>query len=184
MPPISTGSERPFGVTMRFAPRLRSSRFTRSPISSITPSMAVATAVPMATAAMVMALRRGERRIDWLTKRRNISRAGRAENPGAPGNLIGSDHELIAFHAGRDGDGIASAHRAQGRDVDGRRAVLANHIRPVLIVALVAADGAGVEGSSQRLVGTADDDHAHRHAARCDGEAVQIAVADRGHGDA
>ena len=71
-PPISTGSALDFGTTRRFAPMLRSSPATRSPTSSIAPSMAVATAEPMATAAMVSIFRRGDWRIDWLRKRRNI----------------------------------------------------------------------------------------------------------------
>ena len=54
--------------------------------------MAVATAVPMATAATVMALRRGERRMDWLTKRRNMSVALRTEDSDAGGEFVGGDH--------------------------------------------------------------------------------------------
>src|SRR5579872_4098040 len=108
MPPISTGSARPLGVTIRFAPRLRNSRFTRSPISSITPSMAVATADPMATAATVMALRRGERRIDWLTKRRNMS-ARRTEDRGPRQQFGGGNDELVALYARFDRNRIATA---------------------------------------------------------------------------
>src|SRR5580700_8766205 len=128
MPPISTGSERALGVTMRLAPRLRNSRFTRSPISSITPSIAVATAVPMATAATVMALRRGDRRMDWLTKRRNMRLAGIAEDFLAGNELIAGDYQLIACHLRWDGDGIASAMHADAGNEDGGGAILADHV--------------------------------------------------------
>src|SRR5690242_15805014 len=128
-------------------------------MSSITPSMAVATAEPMATAATVMALRRGERRMDWLTKRRNMS-VRRPENAGAAQQFGGGYHELIAFHAGLDRYRVASARGADRRHVYRRRAILANHVRPVLVVALMTADGAGIESSGQRLVGAADDNHA------------------------
>src|ERR1035437_10847045 len=97
MPPISTGSDCALGVTVRFAPRLRSSRLTRSQISSMTPSMAVATAGPMATAATVMALRRGERRMDWLTKRRNMRLTGIAEEFLAGNELVAGNRQLVAF---------------------------------------------------------------------------------------
>src|SRR5580700_10133538 len=112
MPPISTGSDSALGVTIRLAPRLRSSRLMRSPISSMTPSMAVATAVPIATAATVITLRRGERRMDWLTKRRNMRLTGIVEDFFAGNQLIAGDHQFIAFHLRSDGDGIASAARA------------------------------------------------------------------------
>src|SRR5271157_1184157 len=112
MPPISTGSDRALGVTIRLAPRLRNSRFTRSPISSMTPSMAVAAAVPMATAATVMVLRRGDRRMDWLTKRKNMRLTGVAEEFRAGDELVAGDHQLIAFHPRGDGNGIASAMHA------------------------------------------------------------------------
>src|SRR5689334_7256643 len=158
MPPISTGSARPFGVTIRFAPRLRSSRFTRSPISSITPSIAVATAEPMATAATVMALRRGERRIDWLTKRRNMSARG-TKDSGSGQQLGGGNDELVALHARFDRYRIASARGADRGHINGRRTVLAKYVRAVLVIALVTADRARVESRGQRLVRTADDDH-------------------------
>src|ERR1700691_3855168 len=109
MPPISTGSDCALGVTIRLAPRLRSSRLTRSPIFSMTPSMAVATAVPMATAATVMALRRGDRRMDWLTKRKNMRLAGIAEEFLAGNEPVAGDRQLIAFHLRDDRYGIASA---------------------------------------------------------------------------
>src|SRR5437667_436328 len=41
MPPISTGNDADFGVTRRFAPMLRSSRFTRSLTSSITTTLII-----------------------------------------------------------------------------------------------------------------------------------------------
>src|SRR5579862_5293111 len=149
---------------MRFAPRLRSSRLTRSPISSMTPSMAVATAEPMATAATVIAFRRGERRIDWLTKRRNISGARGLEDLHTAQELVGRDDKLIAFHARFEGDWIASAGGADRGRVNGGRAVFADDVRPALVVALAAADGAGIEGGGERAIGAADDDHAHRRA--------------------
>src|SRR5580700_7878477 len=135
MPPISTGSERALGVTMRLAPRLRNSRFTRSPISSMTPSIAVATAVPMATAATVIALRRGDRRMDWLTKRKNMRLTGVAEDFRAETETTGGDHQLIAFHLRGDGDGIASAVHSDAGNENSGGAILANHVGAFLIVA-------------------------------------------------
>src|ERR1700734_2043998 len=124
MPPISTGSEPAFAVTIRLAPRPRSSWFIRSPISSITPSMAVATADPMATAATVIALRRGARRIDSLTKRRNMLLSGIAKQLHARKNLAGGDHQLAAFDARFERNGIASAARSDARNENGGAAVL------------------------------------------------------------
>src|ERR1019366_2746473 len=184
MPPISTGSDRALGVTIRLAPKLRSSRFTRSPISSMTPSMAVAAAVPMATAATVMALRRGERRMDWLTKRRNMRLTGIAEEFRAGNELVAGNHQLAAFHLRGDRDGIASAVHADAGDEDGGGAILADHVGTFLIVALIAANLTGIESGYQRLVGAADDDEAHVDAGFLDGEAVQVAVIDRIHRDA
>src|SRR5271165_748812 len=184
MPPISTGSDRALGVTNRLAPRLRNSRFTRSPISSMTPSMAVATAVPMATAATVIALRRGDRRMDWLTKRKNMRLAGIAEDFLAGDELGGGDHQLAAFHLGRDRDGIAATVDADAGNEDGGSAILADHVGALLIVALVAANLASVKGGHQRLIGAADDDEAHMHAGLVDGKAVQVAVVHGIHRDA
>src|SRR5438270_5024975 len=110
--------------------------------------------------------------------------ARRAENCGATQQFGGRYDELIAFHAGFDRYRIASARGADRRHVNGRRAVLANYVRPVLIIALMAADGASVESSCERLVGAADDDHAHRYAIGFDRETVQVAIVDRGYGDA
>src|SRR5580658_726944 len=184
MPPISTGSDCALGATIRFAPRLRSSRFTRSPISSITPSMAVATAVPIATAATVMALRRGDRRIDWLTKRRNMRLRGIAEEFLAGNELVAGDHQLIACYLRSDWDGIASAGRADAGNEDGGSAILADHVGTFLIVTLIATNVAGIEGRYQRLVGAPDDDEAHMDAGFVDGEAVQVAVVHHSHRNA
>src|ERR1035438_1009006 len=184
MPPISTGSDRALGVTIRLAPRLRNSRFTRSPMSSMTPSMAVATAVPMATAATVMVLRRGDRRMDWLTKRRNMRLSGIAEEFRSGNDLVAGDHQLVALYLRGDGNGIASAVHSDARNEDGGCAILANHVRPLLIVALVAANLTGIEGGYQRLVWAADDDETHMDAGLFDGEAVQVAVVHCGYGDA
>src|SRR5580658_10505631 len=161
IPPISTGSDCALGVTIRFAPRLRSSRFTRSPISSMTPSMAVATAVPMATAATVIALRRGDRRMDWLTKRRNMRLTGIAEDFFARNQLVAGNHELIAFDLRGDRDGIASAVPTDAGNEDSGGAILADHVGAFLIIALIAANLTGIERGGQRSVGALDDDEAH-----------------------
>src|SRR5579864_6489856 len=130
MPPISTGSALDFGVTIRLAPRLRSSRLTRSPTSSIAPSMAVATADPRATAPTAMALRRGARPSDCPTNRRNNSPAPAVEMFGAGAQLIRGDDQLVALDSRFERNRIAAARLADGRNVDGRSAVLADHILP------------------------------------------------------
>src|SRR5689334_14989252 len=101
--------------------------------------MAVATAAPMATAATVIALRRGDRRIDWLTKRRNMVLGGIPENPGAGHQVVGGNHHAVALHLGSDRYRIASAVRADARNENRRGAVLADDVGALLIVALVAA---------------------------------------------
>src|ERR1700691_2328048 len=164
MPPISTGSDRALGVTIRFAPKRGSSPFPGSPISSITPSIAVATAVPIATAATVIALRRGDRRMDWLTKRKNMRLTGIAEDFLAGNELIAGDYQLIAFHLRGDGDRIASAMRTDAGNEDRGCAILADHVGAFLIIALIAANLAGVERGRQRLVGPANHDEAHAQA--------------------
>src|SRR5579859_129558 len=149
MPPISTGRDADFGVTSRFAPRLRSSRFTRSPISSMAPSIAVATAEPSATAPIAMALRRGARRIDSPTKRKNKSAAPGLENFRARQQLRSGDHDLAVLDLRFERNGIAAAGCADGGNVDGRGAILADHIGTLLIIPLAAADLAGVESDGE-----------------------------------
>src|SRR5579871_3413951 len=184
MPPISTGSARPFAVTIRLAPRLRNSRFTRSPISSITPSMAVATADPMATAATVITVRRGDRRSDWLTNLRNMLRRRVAEDLLARHQLVRRNHQLIAFHFRLDGNRIAPAVLAYARNEDCRCAVLADHVASLLIIALGPTDLAGIERRYQRLVRLANHDHAHVHAIGFNREAMQVAIVHAGHRNA
>ena len=65
-PPVRAAA---FDVTTILAPAARSSTLILSPIEIITPSMAVATAEPSAIAAMISALRLGERRMESRTKR-------------------------------------------------------------------------------------------------------------------
>src|SRR5689334_14563630 len=171
MPPISTGRDADFGMTSRFAPRLRSSRFTRSPISSMAPSMAVATAEPRATAPIAMALRRGARRIDSPTKRKNKSAAPGPEDFRACQQLRCGDQDLAVLDPRFERNGIAAARCADGGNVDSRGAILANDVGTLLIVALAPADLAGIEGDGDGLIGAADSDDAHSHAVGCDGEA-------------
>ena len=86
------------GVTSMLAPTARSSRLTLSPMSSITPSMAVETAEPMAMAATIRALRRGARLIDSLTKRSSMGSGGLAEYFKARLEGGGVDHERAVIH--------------------------------------------------------------------------------------
>src|SRR5947209_7520118 len=69
MPPTPPVTEAAFAVTAILAPAVRSSRLILSPMLSMTPSIAVATAEPRAMARMVRALRRGDRRMESCTKR-------------------------------------------------------------------------------------------------------------------
>src|SRR5882724_2686716 len=184
MPPITTGNDADFGVTRRFAPKLRSSRFTRSPTSSIAPSMAVATADPSATAPMAISLRRGARRIDWPTNRRNNSTTPAAEMPGTRRQPVGGDYELFALNAGFQRDRITASRLADGRNVDGGGTVLADHVAAILIVALAPANLAGVERDSDGLIGPLDGDDAHRRAVGLDRKTVQQAVAHHADGNA
>src|SRR5258706_1269157 len=163
---MTTGSEADFGVTIRFAPMLRNSRFTRSPTSSIAPSMAVATADPSATAPMAMALRRGARRIDCPTNRRNNSMTPAAEMLGTRQQLVGGDYELLALDAGFQRNRVAASLLADGRNVDRRGAVFAHHVAATLVVTLAAANPAGVESDGDGLIGPLDGDDADRCAIR------------------
>src|SRR6516164_8861711 len=115
MPPISTGRDADFGITSKFAPRFRSSRFTRSPTSSMDPSMAVATADPRATAPMAIAFRRDARRIDCPTNRRNKSVAP-AEDLRAHQEFVGGNHKMIALHRRLQGNRVAPARLPDGRN--------------------------------------------------------------------
>src|SRR5579872_2552908 len=164
MPPMLTGSAADLGVTRRFAPMLRNSRFTRSPTSSMVPSIAVATADPSATAPMAMALRRGARRIDCPTNLRNKSAAPRAEVLRTREQLVRGNHDLAGLHFRCQRDRVAPALLADGWDVDGGSAVLADHVGPFLIVALASANLAGVKSDSSRLIRPADGDDAYGHA--------------------
>ena len=88
-PAISTRLPPPAGSTTRFAPKLLSSRETLSPTSRATFASAAATAVPNATAARAMALRRFWRRKDSRRMRPIISlsrqpRGRPAPSPGGP----------------------------------------------------------------------------------------------------
>src|SRR5258708_5870621 len=177
IPPITTGREADFGVTIRLAPKLRSSRFTRSPTSSMAPSMAVATADPSATAPIAMAFRRGARRIDWPTNRRNNSTTPADEMPGARQQLAGRDHELPALDARFERNRVAAPLLTDSRNVDGGSAVLANHVAAILIVALASANLAGVKRHSDGLIGPLDRDDTDGCTIRLDRKTVQHPVA-------
>src|SRR5579872_1920189 len=176
MPPISTGSAADFGVTSRFAPTLRNSRFTRSPTSSMAPSMAVATADPKATAPMAMALRRGARRIDCPTNRRNKSAAPDAEMLRAGQQLVRGNHDLVTIDFRLERNRVTPTLLADRRDIDGGCAVLEDHVGTFLIVALASTNLASVKGDGNGLIGPADGDDPHRHTIRFDREAVQHTI--------
>ena len=73
---------------------------------------------------------------------------------------------------------------ADAGNKDGGGAVLADHVGAFLIIALIAANLAGIEGRHQRLVGAPDHDEAHVHAGFVNGETVQVAVVHRSHRNA
>src|SRR3989304_3431362 len=88
------------------------------------------------------------------------------------------NHQLAALEAGADRDGVAAARQADGRDIDDRGAILADDVAAFVVVALGAADLAGVERRGQRPVGPADDEEARRRVPPGEAEAVQVAVVD------
>src|SRR5271156_4472276 len=150
-----TGSVSDMGVTIRLAPRLRNSRARRSPTSSATVSVAVATAMPTTSAAAVSTLRRGLRTNDSRTRRANILGVDRCG--GASQRRKINDH-LSPHDAGFHGDGIATAVVTDGRDVDGRAAIPADHVLSFLAVSRPAANLAGVERSRIVAVRFVDDE--------------------------
>ena len=72
---------------------------------------------------------------------------------------------------------IAAARLPNGRNVDRRSAVAANHVRAILAVTGPSADHAGIQSGSPGAVGLANDDEAQRSVVRFDLEKMQIAVA-------
>src|SRR5665213_1536375 len=173
MPPVSEAAR---AVTTMFEPAWRSSRFTLSPIESITPSMDVATVAPMAMAAMVRALRRGARPMESLTKRKIIASALlKQAHSGIEHRLVEDQGSVLhpRFHR----HGIAAPGGSYGGDDDVRTAEFADYLGAFLVIAFRAADLAGVERDSQRLIGPFDDDETDAGAPIVDHEAVQVAVA-------
>src|SRR5271154_1057274 len=115
----------------------------RSPTSSATVSVEVATAMPTTSAAAASILRRGFRTNDSPTSRANIS--GFMNHRRRAGQRGEIDEHFSAFHARFYGDGIAAAAIADRGNVDHRAAVAADHVLPFLAISLPAADLARVE---------------------------------------
>src|SRR5665213_3357820 len=175
MPPVREAER---AVTTMFEPAWRSSRFTLSPIESITPSMDVATVAPMAMAAMAKALRRGARPMESLTKRKIMASALLEQaHSGVEYRLVEDQGSVLdaRFHR----HGIAAPLGSYGGNDDVRTAEFADDFRAFLVIAFRAADLAGVERDSKRFIGPFDDDEADAGTAIVDHEAVQIAVAHR-----
>ena len=157
-PPVNAAA---CDVTTIFAPSERSSRLILSPMSSMTPSMAVATAEPMAIAAMMSALRRGARRNRFLDKAQNHEVASFAKFRSAGFERRRIDHQRRAIHMRLQRNRVATALRADRRNHDLRTAIPANHFRALLIIALRAADRAGIESRRQRVIRLLDHDEPH-----------------------
>ena len=103
--------------------------------------MAVATADPNATAPMAMALRRGERRIDCADESQEQVSGSRRGRCCEPANSLSAGITIwLAVDLGFERNRIAAALLADGRDVNSGGAVLADHVRAFLIIALAAAN--------------------------------------------
>ncbi len=64
-----------------------------------------------------------------------------------------ADPECFTFHPVIDVDGVTAACHTNGGNIDGCRAVAANHILAVLVVALTATDGTGIQRRAERVRG-------------------------------
>src|SRR5438445_548076 len=142
---MSRGRVSAFGATTRFAPRLRNSRASRSSTSSATLSVAVATAMPVASAAPARILRRGLSRNDRLTRRRNTGLSPRGRQA-RPEERLQIDYQIAGVQSRGKADRVAAPRLPDRGDVDRRAAVPADHVRPLLVIAGGAADLAGVQG--------------------------------------
>ena len=74
------------------------------------------------------------------------------------------------------GDGIAATGDSDGGDDKVGRAVATDDFRTLLVIALGAADGAGVEGGGEGMVGPLDDDEADVDALIVESKAMEVAV--------
>src|ERR1700740_1349428 len=99
----------------------------------------------MARAAMLSSLRRGRRVKESATSRRNIFRNVRRKTLLSRYFLRGFchggnvDHHVVPLDLRGKADGIASTLLPDGRNINGRSAVTADHVLTILPVALRAA---------------------------------------------
>src|SRR5208282_566097 len=140
MPPTTTGRPSAAGVTVRFAPKERSSRLTLSPTSSDRVATAAVTAMPRATAKTLSSLRRRRRARDSKTIRKIMQRS--VKMLGGLGQRRRGDAQRVTFNTVVDVNGIASPCLADGGNVDHRATVAANHVFAILVIALVSANHA------------------------------------------
>src|SRR5579863_907964 len=108
-------------------------------------SVAVATAMPIASAAPVSSLRRGVRAKDSVTMRRNIFRKSVGDSGRRLLQIWESHDDCDAIRARLHAHGVAATYIANRRDVDCRVAVAANDVLAVLAVAHPATNLAGIE---------------------------------------
>src|SRR5271157_1076056 len=181
MPPTATGRPSAAGVTDRFAPKERSSRLTLSPTSSDSVATAAVTAMPRATAETLSSLRRRRRARDSQTIR-NIMRRS-VKILGGVSQCRGGDAQRVAFNAVVDVNGVASSRLADGRNVDHRAAVAADHVLAVLVVALVPANRASIEARAHRAGGVENGDDPNFRAPHVDGNPVQVMVGEQAGGN-
>src|SRR5580704_17270590 len=116
----------------RFAPRVRNSRARRSPTSSATVSVDVATAMPTISAAAVSTFRRGVLMNDSLTRRANIGLGMNRLRRTSEVREI--DDDFSPFDARFYRDRIGAAFLADRRSVNDRAAVSANEVLALLAI--------------------------------------------------
>src|SRR5215472_5287828 len=71
-----------------------------------------------------------------------------------------SDDHRLPVHVIVDVNGVAAPCHADAGNVDGRRAIAANHVLPVLVVTLRTANPAGVKANAHAVGGVKDSDQA------------------------
>src|SRR5271154_5526606 len=130
----------------------------RSPTPRATVNVAVATAMPSASAAAVNIFRRGLRTKDSPSSRVNMSVMDHRVRIGQRRKI---DDHFAPGHRVFHGDRIASAGATDRRHVDRRAAVAADHVLSLLPVAYAPANLAGVESRGVVAVGLVHDHKSH-----------------------
>src|SRR5579875_327467 len=156
-----------------FAPNERSSRATRSPTLMESVATAVVTAIPSATAATPRSFRFRRRVSDLPTILLSIFSA---EDTGGARKCRPGNDQHIVLHQVVDVDGVASASRTDGRNINRRAAVSANDVLALLIVTLGTTNLAGIQGCVDRIRRINDGDKPDFRSIHSNLEMVELVV--------